>query len=75
MGAPSIPFVTSATIAGQKPPEGCFRPRWKRSASDGGRWMLRDASLGELSGELWPLALFFVVTLSLAVRRFRKRLD
>ncbi len=37
--------------------------------------MLRDASLAELSGELWPLALFFVVTLSLSVRRFRKRLD
>jgi hypothetical protein len=25
-GVPSAPRVTSATIAGQKPPEGCFRP-------------------------------------------------
>ena len=30
-GVPSTPFVTSATIAGQMPPEGCFRPVWKRT--------------------------------------------
>ena len=28
----SAPCVTSATIAGQTPPEGCFRPAWKRRA-------------------------------------------
>jgi ABC-2 type transport system permease protein len=37
--------------------------------------VLRGASLGELGGELWPLAAFFTVTMSLAVLRFRKRLD
>lgn len=37
--------------------------------------LLRGASIGELSGELWPLAAFFAVTLTLAVLRFRKRLD
>ncbi|MBM4383407.1 MAG: ABC transporter permease [Deltaproteobacteria bacterium] len=37
--------------------------------------ILRGASLGEVRGELWPLALFFVVTVSIAIARFRKRLD
>ena len=37
--------------------------------------VLRGASLGDVSGELWPLALFFAATLSLALLRFRKRLD
>ncbi len=37
--------------------------------------ILRGASLGDLGGELWPLAAFFVVTVSLAIARFRKRLD
>ena len=37
--------------------------------------VLRGASFGEVAGELWPLALFFCVTLTLAALRFRKRLD
>jgi ABC-2 type transport system permease protein len=37
--------------------------------------VLRGASLGELRGELWPLFVFFAVTLTLAILRFRKRLD
>ena len=37
--------------------------------------ILRGASLGDVSGELWPLAAFFVVTVSIAIARFRKRLD
>jgi len=37
--------------------------------------ILRGASLGELRGELWPLALFFAVTVGIAIARFRKRLD
>jgi ABC-2 type transport system permease protein len=37
--------------------------------------VLRGASLGDVSGELWPLALFFAATLALALLRFRKRLD
>ncbi len=37
--------------------------------------ILRGASLGDVSGELWPLAAFFAVTVSLAIARFRKRLD
>jgi ABC-2 type transport system permease protein len=37
--------------------------------------ILRGASLGEVSGELWPLGAFFVVTVSIAIARFRKRLD
>ena len=44
-GVPSAPRVTSATIAGQMPPEGCFRPAWKRSASGGGRC---EAARGEI---------------------------
>jgi ABC-2 type transport system permease protein len=37
--------------------------------------ILRGASLGELVHELWPLVVFFAVTVTLAVARFRKRLD
>jgi ABC-2 type transport system permease protein len=37
--------------------------------------VLRGATLGDVVGELWPLALFFGVTLGLAALRFRKRLD
>jgi ABC-2 type transport system permease protein len=37
--------------------------------------VLRGASLGDVAGELWPLALFFAVALGLAALRFRKRLD
>lgn len=37
--------------------------------------ILRDATLVQLGGELWPLALFFVVFMGLAMQRFRKRLD
>ncbi len=37
--------------------------------------ILRGATLPDLRGELWPLALFFALTLTLAVLRFRKRLD
>jgi ABC-2 type transport system permease protein len=37
--------------------------------------ILRGASLADVSGELWPLAVFFAVTVSIAIARFRKRLD
>jgi ABC-2 type transport system permease protein len=37
--------------------------------------VLRGATLPDLRGELWPLAVFFLVTLSVAALRFRKRLD
>jgi ABC-2 type transport system permease protein len=37
--------------------------------------MLRGATLPEVSRDLWPLAVFFVVTMGLATLRFRKRLD
>jgi len=37
--------------------------------------MLRGATLSEVSRDLWPLGVFFVVTLGLAMIRFRKRLD
>lgn len=37
--------------------------------------ILRGAGIGELSGEMFALALFTAVTLALAVLRFRKRLD
>ena len=37
--------------------------------------VLRGATLGDVVGELWPLALFLCVTLTLAALRFRKRLD
>jgi ABC-2 type transport system permease protein len=36
--------------------------------------LLRGATLGEISRELWPLP-FFLVTMTLSVLRFRKRLD
>ena len=41
----SAPLVTSATIAGQMPPEGCFRPAWKRSV---GAAADADAARGEI---------------------------
>jgi hypothetical protein len=37
--------------------------------------ILRGATRGELLHELWPLAAFFAVTVSVAIARFRKRLD
>ncbi|HKI73279.1 MAG TPA: ABC transporter permease, partial [Pseudomonadales bacterium] len=37
--------------------------------------ILRGAEIHELWSELWPLAAFFAVTMTLAVVRFRKRLD
>lgn len=37
--------------------------------------ILRGASLGEMSREIWPLAAFFVVTLVASMLRFKKRLD
>ncbi len=37
--------------------------------------LLRGASLAEMRGELVPLALFFLVTMTLSIFRFRKRLD
>ena len=37
--------------------------------------MLRGVGLSEIGGEIWPLGLFFVVTMGLATFRFRKRLD
>jgi ABC-2 type transport system permease protein len=37
--------------------------------------ILRGAQLGDLRGELWPLVAFFAVTVTIAVARFRKRLD
>lgn len=37
--------------------------------------MLRGAGLTEVTPDLWPLGVFFLVTMSLATLRFRKRLD
>ncbi len=37
--------------------------------------VLRDATLSMLTMELWPLAVFFVVVILLASKRFQKRLD
>ena len=37
--------------------------------------MLRGAGLDEVAHEVWPLGLFFAVTLTVAIGRFRKRLD
>jgi ABC-2 type transport system permease protein len=37
--------------------------------------LLRGATIGEVSRDLWPLLVFFVVTMALSVLRFRKRLD
>jgi len=36
---------------------------------------LRGASLSEVGRDLWPLAVFFLATMTLATIRFRKRLD
>jgi len=37
--------------------------------------LLRGAGLGDVSPDLWPLAVFFTATMGLSVLRFRKRLD
>ena len=37
--------------------------------------MLRGASLPEVARDLWPLGVFFLLTMSVATLRFRKRLD
>ena len=37
--------------------------------------MLRGATLTEVGRDLWPLGVFFVMTMGLATIRFRKRLD
>ena len=37
--------------------------------------MLRGASLGGLWADIWPLLLFLALTMSLAILKFRKRLD
>jgi ABC-2 type transport system permease protein len=37
--------------------------------------MLRGAGLPEVAHDLWPLGVFFLVTMTLATVRFRKRLD
>jgi ABC-2 type transport system permease protein len=37
--------------------------------------LLRGASLADVQREMWPLVGFFVVMMSLAILRFRKRLD
>ena len=37
--------------------------------------VLRGAGLGELLRDVWPLLLFFAVTLTVTVKRFHKRLD
>jgi len=37
--------------------------------------ILRGASLGELWRDVWPLLLFFSLAISIAIARFRKRLD
>lgn len=37
--------------------------------------ILRDASLSQLSGDLWPLMVFFIVGMAVATLRFSKRLD
>lgn len=37
--------------------------------------LLRGAALPELGRDLWPLGLFFLVTMALSTLRFRKRLD
>jgi ABC-2 type transport system permease protein len=37
--------------------------------------LLKGAGLGDVFPELWPLGLFFLVTMTLSVARFRKRLD
>ncbi len=37
--------------------------------------MLRGATLADVDRDLWPLGIFFAVTMALATLRFRKRLD
>jgi ABC-2 type transport system permease protein len=37
--------------------------------------MLRGATFSEVSRDLWPLGVFFLVTMTVATVRFRKRLD
>jgi hypothetical protein len=37
--------------------------------------LLRSATIGEVGWEIVPLGLFLAVTMSLALRRFQKRLD
>ena len=37
--------------------------------------MLRGAALGSLSADIWPLLAFLVLTMGLAILKFRKRLD
>ena len=37
--------------------------------------LLKGATLEEIHSSLWPLAAFFAVTMTLAILRFRKRLD
>ena len=37
--------------------------------------VLRGATLGELSRDVWPLLLFFSIAIGVAILRFRKRLD
>jgi len=37
--------------------------------------ILRDASLSQMQEEIWPLALFFILMMTLATLRFRKSLD
>jgi ABC-2 type transport system permease protein len=37
--------------------------------------LLRSATIGEVGGEIVPLGIFLAVTISLALRRFQKRLD
>lgn len=37
--------------------------------------MLRGATLSEVGRDVWPLGVFFLVTMTLATIRFRKRLD
>jgi ABC-2 type transport system permease protein len=37
--------------------------------------ILRGASIGDVSRELWPLAAFFAVTLLASMLRFKKQLD
>jgi ABC-2 type transport system permease protein len=37
--------------------------------------VLKEAALTTMLNEIWPLAVFFVVMLTLATARFRKSLD
>lgn len=36
---------------------------------------LRDATLAQLSAELWPLGVFFLLVMAFATLRFDKHLD